>query len=132
MAHQSEVDDLIRDALKAEDVADLERLGEPGMPDMAIGVFRGRLRWYGALFLVIVLVFAVLAAYCGAQFVGATDTLRAVRWGAWFFVCLVVVLSGKVWYWMQMERYAMTREMKRVELLVAHLAAELRARASDV
>jgi prolipoprotein diacylglyceryltransferase len=129
MSGTNNVDELIREALKAEDVADLEQLREPGMPDMAIGVFRGRLRWYGALFLVIVLVFAVLAAYCGARFLSATDTLAAVRWGVEFFVCLIVVLAGKVWYWMQMERYAMTREIKRVELLVAHLTTELRARA---
>jgi prolipoprotein diacylglyceryltransferase len=129
MTHKNDVDELIREALKAEDVTDLEQFGEPGMPDMAIGVFRGRLRWYGAMFVVIVLVFAILAAYCGAQFLGATDGLEAMRWGAGFFVCLVVVLSGKVWYWMQMERFAMTREIKRVELLVAHLTAELRARA---
>jgi prolipoprotein diacylglyceryltransferase len=129
MTHKNDVDQLIREALKAEDVADLEQLGEPGIPDMAIGVFRGRLRWYGALFLVIVLVCAVLAAYCGARFLVVTDVLQALRWGAGFFVCLIVVLSGKVWYWMQMERYAMTREIKRAELLVAHLAAELRERA---
>jgi prolipoprotein diacylglyceryltransferase len=129
MTSKSDVDELIREALKAEDVADLEQLREPGMPDMAIGVFRGRLRWYGALFLVIVLVFAVLAAFCGAQFLAAKEALPAVRWGVEFFVCLIVVLSGKVWYWMQMERYAMTREIKRVELLVAHLTAEMRARA---
>lgn len=129
MTSKNDVDDLIREALRAEDVADLEQLREPGMPDMAIGVFRGRLRWYGVLFLVIVLVFAVLAAYCGVRFLAAQDVLAAVRWAVEFFVCLIVVLSGKVWYWMQMERYAMTREIKRVELLVAHLAGELRARA---
>jgi prolipoprotein diacylglyceryltransferase len=129
MTSKRDVDELIREALKAEDVADLEQLREPGMPDMAIGVFRGRLRWYGALFLVIVVVFAVLAAYCGARFLAATEALPAVRWGVEFFVCLIVILTGKVWYWMQMERYAMTREIKRVELLVAHLAGELRARA---
>lgn len=127
MSSQKDVDDLIREALRAEDAADLEPLGEPGLPAMALGVFRSRMRWYGALFAVIVLVFAVLAAYCGARFLGATDALQAVRWGVEFFVCLLVILTGKVWYWMQMERVATTRELKRVELLLAHLAAELRA-----
>jgi len=51
-----------------------------------------------------------------------------LRWGAGFFFTAFVALNAKNWYWMQMERIAMTREIKRVELLVAHLAAELRAR----
>jgi hypothetical protein len=129
MAGKNDVDELIREALKAEDVADFERFGEPGMPEMAIGVFRGRMRWYGALFIAIVLVFAILAVYCAARFLGTADVPTMLRWGAGFFVCLLVVLSGKVWYWMHMERVATTRELKRVELLVAHLATELRARA---
>lgn len=129
MDSKNSVDDLIREALKAEDVHDLEQFGEPGLPDMAIAVFRGRLRWYGAMFLAIVLVFAVLAVYCAAHFLGTTDVPQMMRWGAGFFLCIVVVLSGKVWYWMQMERFAMTREIKRVELLIAHLTTELRGRA---
>jgi prolipoprotein diacylglyceryltransferase len=129
MASRNNVDELIREALKAEDLADFERFGEPGLPDMAIGVFRGRLRWYGAMFFAMILVFAVLAVYCAARALGTADVPEMLRWGAGFFVCLLVVLSGKIWYWMQMDRFAMSREIKRLELLVAHLAAELHPRA---
>jgi prolipoprotein diacylglyceryltransferase len=128
MANENDVDDLIREALRAEDAADIAKFGEPGMPDMALAVFRGRLRWYGILFAAITLVFAILAAYCAVRFQGTSDVPTMLRWGAGFFVCVLVVLSGKIWYWLQMEHFAMTREMKRVELLIAHLATELRGR----
>jgi len=129
MAGKDDIDALIREALKAEDVADLERFGEPGLPDLVTDVFRGRMRWYAAMFLAMILVCSVLALYCGARFLGTEDVPQMLRWGAGFFLCVIAALGGKNWYWLQLERLTTTREIKRVELLIAHLAAELRARA---
>jgi hypothetical protein len=53
---------------------------------------------------------------------------EVIRWGVGFLFGFLTVIGGKTWYWNQMERVALTREIKRVELLVAQLAAELRAR----
>jgi len=129
MASKNSVDELIREALKAEDADVLQQLAEPGLPDMVTDVFRGRLRWYGAMFLAMILVCAVLAVYCAVRFLGTADVPAMMRWGAGFFLCVIAALGGKNWYWMQMERLAMTREIKRVELLIAHLTTELRGRA---
>lgn len=129
MTRKIDVDELIREAVKAEDVAEFDLLAEPGLPEMAIDLFRGRLRWYSVMFFVMILGCTVLAVYSGARFLGTSDVPEMLRWGAGFFLCVIAALGGKNWYWMQMERLAMTREIKRVELLIAHLAAELRARA---
>lgn len=129
MTQMRDVDELIRQAFEAEGVAGFDRLGEPGLPDMVTELFRGRLRWYGAMFMAMIVVFAALAVYCGVRFLSTNDVPALIRWGAGLFVCLFAVMGGKNWYWMQMERLAMTREIKRVELLVAHLATEFRARA---
>ena len=126
MAGKVDVDELIREALKAEGLEGLERLGEPGLPDMVTEVLRSRLRWYGAMFLAMILVFTVLAVLCAVRFLSTDNVPDMIRWGAGFFLCYLVVMGGKSWYWMQMERLAMTREIKRVELMVAHLAARLR------
>lgn len=126
MAGKVDVDELIREALRAEGVEGLERLGEPNLPDMVTEVFRGRLRWYGAMFMAMILVFTVLAVLCAVRFLSTDNVPDMIRWGAGFFLCYLVVMGGKSWYWMQMERLAMTREIKRVELMVAHLAARLR------
>jgi len=126
MARQVDIDELIREALRAEDLSELEQLGEPGLPEMVTAVFRGRMRWFGVMFMAMILVFTVLAAWCGIRFLRAEAVPDMLRWGAGFFVCLVTIVGGKTWYWMQMERVAVTREIKRVELLVAHLATSLR------
>ena len=38
-----------------------------------------------------------------------------LRWGVGVFPCVIAALGGKNWYWMHMERLAMTREIKRGE-----------------
>ena len=129
MTATSDVDVLIRRALQAEDAENLEQLGEPGLPEMVTQVFHGRMRWYGAMFLIMIVVFTALAVLCAVRFLGADDAPSLIRWGVGFLTCFLAVQGGKTWYWMQMERLAMTREIKRVELLVAQLSADIRGRA---
>lgn len=128
MTQSKDVDVLIREALEAEHADELARLAEPGLPEMVTEVFRGKMRLYGAMFLAMILVCAAAAVYCAVQFFAVDEVPSMLRWGAGFFLAFLAVQGGKTWYWMQHERIAMTREIKRVELLVAQLAVELRSR----
>lgn len=128
MARSDEVDRLIREALAAEDAETLEALAEPGLPEMVTEVFRGRMRWYGAAFLAMILGCAGFAVYCAVRFLGTDDVPEMLRWGAGFFLGFLAAQGGKTWYWMQHERLGLIRELKRVELLVAQLAVEVRSR----
>ena len=129
MTRKIDADELIREAVRAEDVEEFDLLAEPGLPEMAIDLFRGRLRWYSVMFFAMMMAGTALALFCGFRFVSTSDVPAMLRWGAGFFLCVIAALGAKNWYWMQMEHVAMMREIKRVELLVAHLAAELKARA---
>lgn len=128
MAQKPNVDELIREALKAGGVEGLELPGELGLPDMVTEVFRGRMWWIGAAMMANLLVGTVLAVICAVQFLSASDVPDMIRWGAGFFFCLVVVVGAKLGYWMQVARISTAREVKRLELLIAHLAAELHGR----
>ena len=130
MARTTDVDELIREAVKAEDVEEFDHLAEPGLPEMVVDLFRGRLRAYVVMFFFMMLACTALAICSGYQFLATSEVVEMLRWGAGFFVGLFVALNAKNWYWMQMERLAASREIKRVELLVAQLAAELRGRQS--
>jgi len=123
-----DVDEVIRQALAAEDAAGIELPAEPGWLAELTGVFRSRLRWFGAMFMLMVMVFFGLAVYCGWRFLTATDDAGLIRWGLGFLFCTIVSLNGKIWYWMETGRLSTIREIKRLELLVAHLAAEHAAR----
>jgi DNA-directed RNA polymerase specialized sigma24 family protein len=89
---------------------------------------RGRMWWIGAAMMANLLVGTVLAVICAVQFLSASDVPDMIRWGAGFFFCLVVVVGAKLGYWMQVARISTAREVKRLELLIAHLAAELHGR----
>jgi hypothetical protein len=120
--------DLIREALRAEGVPEMEIPGEPSLADMVTEVFSGRMWWTGVLMVANIVVLTVLAVICGIRFLGEGDLAGVIRWGAGFFVCFAGVIGCKLWYWMRLARITMIREIQRVELLVAHLAAELRTR----
>lgn len=125
MVRENEVDRLIREALQAENVEAFEGLDEPNLPAAVTEIFRGQMRWYGTMFLMMILVFSLAAVYCGVRFLAAEEMPEMMRWAVGLFIALGAVMGGKNWWWMQVERIAMTREIKRVELLVAHLAARL-------
>ncbi|MBP7867001.1 MAG: hypothetical protein KA419_13750 [Acidobacteria bacterium] len=128
MSEKKSADDLIREALEAEGVKDLELSGEPGMQDLVTGIFRGRMWWAGIIMTANLLACAALAVFCGVKFFGAAEVPVMLRWGAGFFLFVILTVGCKLWYWARLERLAVTREIKRVELLLAHLAAELRDR----
>jgi uncharacterized membrane protein YciS (DUF1049 family) len=126
MTDKTDADALLRDALRAEGVEGFADIGEPSMPDMVIEVFRGRLRLYAIMFFLMILACAGVAVLCAAKAMAAPEVMEALRWGLGFIAALIVTLSGKTWYWLQMDRVAVSRELKRLELQVAHLATALR------
>lgn len=127
MASERRGEERVRALLSGAELEAYDRLGEPGLPDMVTGVFRGRLWWIGALFMFMIFLFFVLSIVCAIQFLGADDVPDMLRWGAGFFLSVVAVIGGKIWYWMQLQQLAVLREVKRVELLIANLSEQLRS-----
>lgn len=125
--HDQELDTLIRDALSAEDRALFDRLGEPSLPKLITDTFRGRLRWMNALAILYTLVFFGLAIYCAVMVFQTEDVASMLRWGLGLLICIFFVAFLKLWFWLEIQRHALSREIKRVELAVAHLASELRS-----
>ncbi|QDV38808.1 DUF6768 family protein [Tautonia plasticadhaerens] len=122
-----ELDALIREALSREEAALFDRLGPPSLPDLLTETFRGRFRWINLFGGLLSFVFFGLAVSCAVMIFRTDDVPRLFRWGLGFSFSISAVLGLKLWFWMEMQRHATSREVKRVELAVAHLAAELRA-----
>lgn len=121
-------DVLIREALSTEEREVFDRLGEPSLPAMMIGGFGGRLRWVNLYASLLTFAMFGLAVFSVVKIFQAEEVAEMIRWSVGFAFGLASSLGLKVWFWMQMERYALSREIKRVELAVAHLAGELRSR----
>ena len=123
------LDDLIRETLRQDETDLLQRLEEPSLRTMLGDVFTGRLRWLMILTGFVIFVFFLLAVWAGIRFFSADEVAEMIRWGALMFLFAMSVSFMKIFHWMEMERFAIVREVKRVELRVVQLAEELAVRA---
>jgi uncharacterized membrane protein YciS (DUF1049 family) len=60
------------------------------------------------------------------RFFNAETTRDIVVWALAVAVCLSAVWMMKIWYWLELNKNAVTREIKRLELQVARLSARMR------
>lgn len=116
-----EMDKMIRDALREEDAILFDSLDSQSLPEMVIETFRGKSRW-----LVVMVTVGMTALFLGAVVFGAqlwrtTELLPGLRYAVGFLFCCLGVGMLKTWYWMELNKHAMLREMKRLEWQVARL-----------
>lgn len=121
----TQIDDAIRQALSAEDARALEAFsGEQNMIQQAfatLGAGPNQLiylgGWIGG--------FALFAAgvATGWQFYLADEPHAMALWGAATVMAFVGIGLIKIWFFMEMHKNQIIREVKRLELQVARLAA---------
>jgi hypothetical protein len=122
----NELDDIIREALEAPDPDLLDVDADPTMAEKLADVFRGRHRRLAIGGGVVNLVLFAAAIFSGLRLLQATEERAMILWGAAMLLSFGAVTAIKIWYWLEMGRLALTREIKRVELRVAQLAAKTR------
>jgi hypothetical protein len=126
MFKDNRLDNMIREALSEEDQKVFDQVfGEPSVFEMVTAVFQGRLRWLSIFAIAMGIVLMAVGVFALLRFVATDDVPEMLRWGALLFFSLSAVTAMKIWHWMEMQRYAVTREIKRLELQVANLAAEI-------
>ena len=127
-----EIDESIRAALAAEDRELFgEYSGEQSLWEMIADSFRGRQRWLMVFLNMNIFIFIGLAILSGLQFFGAETTRAMIAWSTCFVVCCVGTMVMKLWWWTRTDKNALSREIKRLELQIARLAARLRSAGDD-
>ncbi|RIA09546.1 hypothetical protein OE09_1384 [Flavobacteriaceae bacterium MAR_2010_72] len=120
-----DIDQLIKDTLTKEEAKFYDELEEQNVFQMLVGLFRGKNKWIIILMNVVTLIFFGLFVYCTVRFFDTEVTNELIRWGIGGFVCLITVSMLKLFAWMQMDKNALIRELKRLELQVSSLSAKL-------
>ena len=122
------IDERIQNALSSEDQAFLARMEADGSlySDIA-ATFRGRTRWVNALGWFTAFALFAIAVACGWQFITQTDPRSMQLWGAGTILSFLGLGLIKLWFWMELQKVAIVREIKRVELQLASLTAALRS-----
>lgn len=120
----SKLDDAIQQALTDEDkyfLAQFEK--EPNSLVQMAGVFSGPLAWLYIAFIAAAVILAPFGLYCAYQFFTATDLRPLLYWGFGVTAILIVLSVVRLVFFMQINTNRVLREMKRLELQVARLAA---------
>ena len=122
----TELDRQIQQALRTEDHELLATLAEePSVFEMVAETFRGRHRWMAFLGVLFGVVFMVLGILAAVRFFHATEIRDMLLWAAACVICICSVSMMKIWYWMELNKNALAREIKRLELQIARLASRL-------
>jgi len=121
----SNLDQAVRDALSKEDAEFLARFDDHSTPvGEVLDTFRGR---WGAMnvFAAIITfgVFGVLV-YCAWNAFNATDARATILWSAGAIWAAIAVAMLKMYFWMELNKNAVLREVKRLELQIARMAAK--------
>lgn len=122
----SQLDDAIRQALSAEDAKLLEGMGaDQALHAQVFQTFQGKLGWINTIGWLAGFAFFAIFAWCTWQFVTATEVRDMLMWGAGAALGCTALAMVKMWFWMELEKNAIVRELKRLELQVARLSARL-------
>lgn len=96
------------------------------MTGMLAGGLKGGLgRWF-LLANLAALAVTVFFVWCGYRFLTGVPE-QQLFWGVLFLLGVHVQIAIKQWLWQEMQRNAVMREVKRVELAVSRLADRLPA-----
>ncbi|RZN82922.1 MAG: hypothetical protein EVB11_07040 [Winogradskyella sp.] len=123
--NMEDIDRLIKETLTEEEVKFYNELEEQNILDMIWGLFRGKHKWIIILMNVMTLVFFGLSVYCVVNFFDANEANELLKWGFGSIVFLLGVSMIKIFVWMQMDKNALLRELKRLELQVSSLSHKI-------
>ena len=123
----NDLDQAIRQSLSAEDAALLDRLGDDqALHRQVLATFEGRLRWFNVAGWIAGMVLFGVACVLTWRFLQAEELADMLRWGAASALAFAGLALIKVWFWLELQKNAIVREVKRLEVQVASLAAQLR------
>lgn len=123
--NMEDIDKLIKETLTREEAKFYDELDEQNVFQMLSGVFSGKNKWLIILINFFQLVFVGLFIYCAVQFFNTDETNGLIRWGIFGSLSLMAQSMLKFYTWLQMDKNALLREIKRLELQVSSLASKL-------
>ena len=100
----------------------VDGLHEQSMLGMVRGIFSGKLKWFLVMITIVKgFIFAGLI-YCTIQFFSTDVTNELIQWSLAILILGLMMSMLKLFAWMQMDKNALMREIKRLELLISSLS----------
>jgi len=126
-ANKEKIDELIHQALSEDEAKFYDQLGEQSIFEMVGGLFQGRLKWITVIMMIVAVIVFVIGVYSLVQFFKVEGLRLMMIWAGAFFLCMMTVALLKLFSWMQIDKNAILRELKRLELQVSMLNKKMEA-----
>lgn len=123
--NMEDIDTIIKETLNEEEAKFYDSLDQQNMFQMILGLFKGKNAWFLVIMNFITVILFALFIYCLVQFFKVEATNDLLKWGFGSVVFLFGVSMLKVFAWMQMDKNALLREMKRLELQISSLSGKI-------
>ena len=120
-----DIDQLIKDTLTQEEAKFYDDLEEQNLLQMIFGIFKGKNSWIVYMMSIVQVIFFGLFIYCAIQFFEVEAINDLIKWGILGSVALMGSCMLKLFSWMQMDKKAIIREIKRLELQVSSLSGKI-------
>jgi len=117
------IDEKIKQALSDEYndiIAENEKSDANPFKQMIVG-FKSKMGWMYVLIMFVSTLAAFFMFYSIYQFYNETDMKTLVGWGVAIVVAALLNQMTKMWYWSELSRNRVIREIKLLELQVAQL-----------
>jgi hypothetical protein len=123
----NELDRAIRQSLSAQDAELFDRFdADQALHRQVLATFAGELRWFNAAGWIAGAVLFVVGCLFAWRFWSAEEVEGMLHWGAASALAFAGVALVKVWFWLELQKNAIVREVKRLEVQVASLAMQVR------
>lgn len=119
---EKEFDALIQEALSKEEAKYFDEMAEQNIPQMVLGLFKGKNSWLNIVMIVVNLVVFGIGIYTFTEMLKAESTNLKLEWMFYTLMCFLMMVLFKLWSWNQMDRNALIREIKRLEYQVSLLS----------
>ena len=123
--NMEDIDKLIKETLTQEEAKFYDELDEQNLFQMLGGVYSGKIKWLTMMMTIVQIAFFALFVYCAIEFVKTEETNELIKWGLFGSLALIAQSMLKLFTWMQMDKNALIREIKRLELQVSSLAGKI-------
>lgn len=123
--NNEDIDKLIKETLTEEEAKFYDDLDEQNVLQMIWGLFKGKNKWIMYMMNIMTIVFFGLFIFCLMQFFNSEITFDMIKWATGSIVFLLGVSMLKIFAWMQMDKNALLREIKRLELQLSSLSGRL-------
>ena len=120
----SKLDDAIHQQLSKEDAEFLAKFEkEPSSAAQMLGIFAGPFAWVSYIFMAAAVVVGITLVFAVWKFIVTEDLRAMIQWGGLALFGLLVMVTIRLWFWMEIQSNRVVREIRVLQLQIARSAA---------